>query len=176
MNKRTYLKSNDGFTAIELLVVLAVISAVAYLVLPILFPSDSKTPEQYIEEDLTSIAEVLTLRQMTAAVNDIKVEDIYIGNLGVYSAKSQVRHSITINTADQEITYCLRGDYRGVTRYYEFPGSAISTEPSGLVDCPGISATVDSTNSESSDQTTDAPAEEAPSEANTTDPAEEVAP
>ena len=50
MNKRTYLKSNDGFTAIELLVVLAVISAVAYLVLPILFPSDSKTPEQYIEE------------------------------------------------------------------------------------------------------------------------------
>lgn len=162
-------KSEEGFTAIELVIVFAVIAAVAYLVLPLLFPSDSKTPEQYIEEDLTSISELLTLRQMTAAVNDIKVEDIYIGNLGVYAAKSQVRHSITINTNDQQLTYCLRGDYRGVTRYYEST-SGIQTQPTGNMNCPGFEATnEDSTSGETSEPTDNSTAETPAEEPNATE-------
>lgn len=139
-------KSEEGFTFIELVIIIGVLAAVAYLVLPLVFPSDSKTPEQYIEEDLTSISELLSLRQMTAKVNDIPIEDVYIGNLGVYAAKSQVRHSITIDTNEQQLTYCLRGDYRGVTRYYEST-SGIQIQPTGNMNCPGFEVNTE-TNSE----------------------------
>lgn len=137
---RKNLKSNDGFTAIELVIVIAVLAAVAYLVLPLVFPSDSKAPEKYIEEDLNSISEILKVREQTSTVNDIPVEDIYIGNLGVFAAKSQVRHTITIDTNKQVLTYCLRGDYKGVTRYYEST-TGIQTQPTGSIDCPGFEAT-----------------------------------
>lgn len=133
------LNKEEGFTAIELIIILGVLSVVAYLVLPILFPSDSKTPEEYIEEDLRSISEIINLRQMTSSVNDIDIKDVYIGNLGVYAAKSQVRHSITIDTVNQRLTYCLRGDYRGVTRYLESTGG-MQAQPTGTIDCPGFEA------------------------------------
>jgi competence protein ComGC len=167
----TKLKKEDGFTAIELVIILGVLSVVAYLVLPIIFPSDSKTPEQYIEEDLSSISEIINLRQMTASVNDIDVKDVYIGNLGVYAAKSQVRHSITIDTVNQRLTYCLRGDYRGVTRYFE-SNMGILSQPSGSMDCPGFEAPENpAPEGESStapeaptdDSLTEQPAESAPS-------------
>jgi prepilin-type N-terminal cleavage/methylation domain-containing protein len=131
-------KNENGFTAIELIVAAALLGTIAYLVLPFIFPKDSKTPAEYLGSDLTQISEILDLRIEKARVNDISVDNIYIGNLGVFSAKAQIRHAITVRPETNEIIYCLRADYNGETRYFEsFTG--IEVEPTGVMDCPGAS-------------------------------------
>lgn len=135
------VKSDKGFTAIELIVAAGVLGAVAYLVLPFVFPADSKTPSAYLEEDLTSISQIIDVRIQTSRVNNVPIDGVYIGNLGVYSAKSQIRHSVTIKPESGEITYCLRADYKGETRYLE-SGTGISSSPTGAIDCPGADAKI----------------------------------
>jgi prepilin-type N-terminal cleavage/methylation domain-containing protein len=140
-NKTDLTSNQKGFTIIELVVAAGVLGAVAYLVLPFVFPSDSKSSAAYLEEDLSNISQVIDLRTQTAKINNTPIDEIYIGNLGVFSARSQISHAITLDPVNNELTYCLRGDYRGETLYYEsFTG--LSPMPSGSRDCPGT--TIDS--------------------------------
>ena len=157
MNK---FKKNDGFTSVELVTVIAILAAVAYIVLPLLFPSDAKTSKQYIEEDLNNISQILQIRTQTSEVNGIPINEMYIGNLGVYASRAQVKHAIKINPQDKTLLYCLRGEYRGEVLYLESNGGVFAT-PSGSMDCPGVPA--------QSNPVEEAPAEE---QGNTQDPAD----
>jgi type II secretory pathway pseudopilin PulG len=159
MNK---FKKSDGFTSIELVTVIAVLAAIAYLVLPLVFPSDSKTPKQYIEEDLTNISEILQIRTQTSEVNGIPINEMYIGNLGVYASRAQVKHAIKINPQDKTLTFCLRGEYKDEVIYFESNAGILAT-PSGVMDCPGAPAQNSTGNGEDS-PTEEAPAEEPSSE------------
>ena len=169
MNK---FKKNDGFTSIELVTVIAVLAAVAYLVLPLLFPSDSKTSKQYIEEDLNNISQILQIRTQTSEVNGIPINEMYVGNLGVYASRAQVKHAIKINPQDKTLLYCLRGEYRGEVLYLESNGGVLAT-PSGSMDCPGVPSQgnvpteetpTDETPAEEGTPTDETPTEEAPAE------------
>lgn len=164
-NLKKTIKKSEGFTAIELLTGIAILAAVAYLVLPLIFPSDSKTPEQYLEEDLTNVSEILQIRTLSAGANNIPLSEVYIGNLGVFSSKAQIRHAITIDLQSETLRYCLRGEYRGTVLYFE-SGAGILEQPSGTMECPGSPIS-------NSDNITEESGESTPSELNDTeDPAE----
>lgn len=168
-------KKSDGFTSIELVTVIAILAAVAYLVLPLVFPSDSKTPKQYIEEDLTNISEILQIRTQTSEVNGIPINEMYIGNLGVYASRAQVKHDIKINPQDRTLTYCLRGEYKGEVLYLESIGGVIAN-PSGSMDCPGVPAQSNSTEEApveeqgTTEDSTNTQSESSDSQQDTTDP------
>lgn len=149
---------DDGFTTIELVTGIAILAALAYLVLPLIFPSDSKTSEQYIEEDLETVSEILKIRALSAEANNIPISEVYIGNLGVFSSKSQIRHAINIDPSAKTVEYCLRGEYNGKVLYFE-SGAGLLQTPSGIMDCPGAPVQGNSGNGEGT-STEDAPVEE----------------
>jgi type II secretory pathway pseudopilin PulG len=167
-NFRKTINKSEGFTPIELLTGMAILAAVAYLVLPLIFPSDLKTPEQYVEEDLTNVSEILQIRTLSSEANNIPLSEVYIGNLGVFSSKAQIRHAITIDLQAETLRYCLRGEYRGEVLYFE-SGAGILDQPSGAMECPGSPIANSDTNIGDSGES--APAEETITE----EPAEEVA-
>lgn len=153
---------DDGFTTIELVTGIAILAALAYLVLPLIFPSDSKTSEQYIEEDLETVSEILKIRALSAEANNIPISEVYIGNLGVFSSKSQIRHAINIDPSAKTVEYCLRGEYNGKVLYFE-SGAGLLQTPSGIMDCPGIPGAANSGSNDnstpggSSDENSDSP-------------------
>jgi prepilin-type N-terminal cleavage/methylation domain-containing protein len=170
-NFKKDINKSDGFTAIELLTGIAILAAVAYLVLPLIFPSDSKTPQQYVEEDLTNVSEILQIRTLSAEANNIPLSEVYIGNLGVFGSKAQIRHAITIDLQSEVLRYCLRGEYREQVLYFE-SGAGILEQPSGTMECPGSPITNSDVNTgETGEPTT---TEESPTDNNVNGEPEEV--
>jgi type II secretory pathway pseudopilin PulG len=160
-NLKNTVNKSEGFTAIELLTGIAILGAVAYLVLPLIFPSDSKTPEQYVEEDLTNVSEVLKIRTLSAEANNIPLSEVYIGNIGVFSSKAQIRHAITINLESESLQYCLRGEYRGKVLYFE-SGAGLLPQPSGAMECPGAPVSNSGDNTVETEQPNESNPVEAP--------------
>lgn len=162
---RRVTRNQEGFTAIELLTAIAILGAIAYLILPLIFPSDSKTPEQYIEEDLNTVSEILKIRSLSAEANGIPMSEVYIGNLGVFASKSAVNHSITLDPINGTLSYCLRGEYKDKVLFYE-SNAGIVELPTGNLDCPGVPSNSqgESTDNNSSNAPTDgSPTTEEPS-------------
>lgn len=138
-NYKLNVKSESGFTAVELVTAVAVLGVVAYLVLPLIFPSDSVSNQQKIATDLTQISNILEERERIAQLNN-SVDSLQIGNPGVFAANSRVAYDVEIDTAAQELRYCLTGVI-GSDVYY-LDSVSLSVNPTPLGFCLGDEVTV----------------------------------
>lgn len=132
IRKRMFqVNSNEqGFTASELLIVVGVLGAVAYLVLPLVFPGDSLTTAQKAEKDLTRISQILDERERISVLNDA-LDVVEIGNLGVYASHGEVTFNVEIDENANEINYCLIGLFDGTTYYADSYTAGVSVTPVG---------------------------------------------
>jgi type II secretory pathway pseudopilin PulG len=130
MRKRSLQANEQGFTASEMVIVIGVLGAVAYLVLPLVFPGDLLTSAQKAEKDLTRISQIIDERERISALNDA-LDSVAIGNLGVYASHGEVTFNIEIDEGANEINYCLIGLFDGTTYYADSYTTGVSTTPVG---------------------------------------------
>jgi hypothetical protein len=121
---------NRGFTASETVTIVAVLGAVAYLLLPLIFPGDSLTTEEKAEKDLTLISDIIEERKRISSLNDA-LESMTIGNLGVYASHGEVTFKVDIEPDTDEVNYCLIGLFDGTTYYADSYTTGISPTPVG---------------------------------------------
>lgn len=126
------MNRQEGFTASELIASVFVLGAVAYLVLPLVFPGDLLSVEEKLDKDLQQISSILEERERIAVLNDA-VESINIGNLGVYAAYSQVTYQVDVDTDAQEIKYCLIAKIDSTVHYLD--SISLRSGPSPLGYC-----------------------------------------
>lgn len=124
-------KRNDGFTSSETLTVVAVLGAVAYLLLPLIFPGDALSTEEKAEKDLTQISAIIQERERISVINDA-LDSMTVGNLGVYASYGEVTFKVEIDENAEEVNYCLIGVFDGVTYYADSYTEGINDTPVGF--------------------------------------------
>lgn len=130
MRRRSLQANEQGFTASEMVIVIGVLGAIAYLVLPLVFPGDSLTSAQKAEKDLTRISQIINERERISVLNDA-LDGVVIGNLGVYASHGEVTFNVEIDEGANEINYCLIGLFDGTTYYADSYTTGVSATPVG---------------------------------------------
>lgn len=130
-NYKLNVKSESGFTAIELVTAVAVLGVVAYLVLPLVFPSDAASNQEKIVKDLTQISNILEERERIAQLNN-SMGSLQVGNPGVFAANSRVAYDVEIDTIAQELRYCLTGVIGSDVYYLDSVSLSVNPTPLGF--------------------------------------------
>ncbi len=133
MNKSlsNLMKRQEGFTAVEIITVVAILSVVAYLVLPLVFPGDALTTQEKADKDLTQISQILKERERIAKLNG-NIDGIQIGNPGAYSQYTRVSFEVEVDPAAEALRYCLTGLVDGTVFYHDSITQTTSSTPIGF--------------------------------------------
>lgn len=124
-------RRTEGFTATELVTVIAVLGAVAYLLLPLIFPGDALSDEEKVEKDLNQLSQILEERERIALLND-SLDRVLIGNLGVFSAYSEITYQVDVDTNAGELNYCLIGKVGNTIAYLDSYIRTVGSSPVGF--------------------------------------------
>jgi len=130
MNMST-LRRSEGFTVTELVTVVAVLGAVAYLLLPLIFSGDTLSVDQKLEKDLSQLSEILEERERIALLNE-SLDKAQVGNLGVFSEYSEVTYQVEIDTSANEINYCIIGKIDNTIAYIDSYLRVVGDSPVGF--------------------------------------------
>lgn len=141
MNMST-LRRSEGFTATELITVVAVLGAVAYLLLPLIFSGETLSVDQKLEKDLNQLSEILEERERIALLNE-SLDKAQVGNLGVFSEYSEVTYQVEIDTSANEINYCIIGKIDSALAYIDSYLRTVGDSPVGFCIPEGEEAPVD---------------------------------
>lgn len=131
------LKSAKGLSLVEVVVVVFVVSAVAFLAAPIVFPGDSKTADSQVRSDIDLLKQVMDLRMTSydaEKTGGLGVE----ANIGVYAAYAQFQGKATLDANGKPAFYCLKGTHpSGLVLYYTSKDGAVTPTPIDMTGCPG---------------------------------------
>jgi type II secretory pathway pseudopilin PulG len=134
---RPAVKSARGLSLVEVVVVIFVVSAVAFLAAPIVFPGDSKTADAQVRSDIDLLKQVMDLRMTSydaAKTGGLGVE----ANIGVYAAYAQFEGKATLDANGKPAFYCLKGTHpSGLVLYYTSKDGAVMPTPIDATGCPG---------------------------------------
>lgn len=134
---RPAAKSERGLSLVEVVVVVFVVSAVAFLAAPIVFPGDSKTADAQVRSDIDLLKQVMDLRMTSydaTKTGGLGVE----ANIGVYAAYAQFEGKATLDANGKPAFYCLKGTHpSGLVLYYTSKDGAVTPMPIDMTGCPG---------------------------------------
>lgn len=146
MNMST-LRRSEGFTVTELITVIAVLGAVAYLLLPLIFSGDTLSVDQKLEKDLNQLSQILEERERIALLNE-SLDKAQVGNLGVFSEYSEVTYQVEIDTSANEINYCIIAKIDNTVAYIDSYLRTVGNSPVGFCVPEGEEAPTDEEASE----------------------------
>lgn len=124
-------KDSSGLTASETVTIVAVLGAVAYLVMPLIFPSDDLGVREKAETDLNKIAGIISERARIADING-ELDQIQFGNLGVYASYSEVAFQTEVDLGAGIVDYCLISNVDNNVFYLDSFSNQVSETPVGF--------------------------------------------